>query len=828
MAERAGVPLLSGPYQDPLASAGSDAAASVREPSPTSDQEDAAPVSKMRRRWRLTSRKAAQSTLLPMEDSPGSSGATSSWQMVAPPCAPHFDVESISDGDDVRSPSFCGDSATNAPALSARSFFRPAPKPKAWQRPPVCLRFNSPFQVDQPEPKPVARPAGSCRNFRPQAAWRPHCPVQRERASWSTDAAPLPSFGNAHVYAKYPSQQESCLLDSTLRCPTPAPLPPRVEPPGALPAKAITFKAPRPLTEEAGFSRSMDAHAEVSRKNHLLFEQLCDMHFELSPVLGQISTSRYSEVLRNKLLAKVSDTTAARYLRSVQIFFTTFEELGGEIRNVEAGLLLDTFFSLSRCPEEGPLSNSLNVMKALRWYRKLLGLSPFPDLYSAAFASLVQPASGEKRESLPLPLSFHSFLERKVLDSETPAAEAIWAGSFLACIGGSLRFSDAQHVLWSSLCVSPFTLRGICYRTKTTKRGAPFAFLGFGTYSSGRDFGENWLSVWIFLLDKVWQDLRASFGAQVAPDCFFFTLGQQGFSPASYAQTLLRLRNFLQEAGIPQAQALSYTLHSLKVTMLSWMAQLDLPLSARTLQGHHALAGSMQLYSRDDVWPALRAQLSVWEAIQRGFTPMLPQHRGGQNPLQENAPVLSGFPQKRQTSSLSCFALSSDAQSFLAWQASQREADSASAALCSLPLQQQESQLPKPLCRAPQFEDSDGDVGPASEHTANDPEVPAGAPAWKEVEAAVEPAATASVVPLQGTPSCAEVRFLLSSSGIAHLSIFHSGSRMLCLACRSENCQFRCQPACGCFSEFSAASVLPSNARLCRRRACVIASAGDC
>ena len=40
MAERAGVPLLSGPYQDPLASAGSDAAASVREPSPTSDQED--------------------------------------------------------------------------------------------------------------------------------------------------------------------------------------------------------------------------------------------------------------------------------------------------------------------------------------------------------------------------------------------------------------------------------------------------------------------------------------------------------------------------------------------------------------------------------------------------------------------------------------------------------------------------------------------------------------------------------------------------------------------------------------------------------------------
>ena len=243
--------------------------------------------------------------------------------------------------------------------------------------------------------------------------------------------------------------------------------------------------------------RSLDSHEDLNLRNRVLFEQLCDTHSEISPVLGQISASRYSDILRNKLLAKVSDTTAARYLRSVQIFFTTFEELGGDVRNVEAGLLLDTFFSLSRCPEEGPLSNSLNMMKALRWYRKLRGLSPFPDLYSAAFASLVQPASGEKRESLPLPLSFHAFLERKVLDSATPQEEAMWAGSFLACIGGSLRFSDAQHILWSSLCISHFTLRGICCRTKTTKRGAPFAFLGFGAYSSSREFGMNWLSTWI-------------------------------------------------------------------------------------------------------------------------------------------------------------------------------------------------------------------------------------------------------------------------------------------------------------------------------------------
>ena len=266
--------------------------------------------------------------------------------------------------------------------------------------------------------------------------------------------------------------------------------------------------------------------------------------------------------------------------------------------------------------------------------------------------------------------------------------------------------------------------------------------------------------------------------------------------------------------------------------MLSWMAQLDLPLAARTPQGHHALAGSMQLYSRDDVWPALRAQLSVWEAVHRGFTPMLPQHRGGQAPLQENLPVLSGFSWTRREPSFSCFALSSDAQSFLAWQASQKAADSASTTLCSSLPPQQELPFPKPLCRAPQFEDSDGDTGPAAETTVNSDDIPAGTPAWKVEEsiAATVVASTATEEPaglLKGTPPCAEVRFLLSSSGIAHLAVFHSGSRMHCLACRSESCTFRCQPACGCFSEFSAASVLPASARLCRRRACVIASAGD-
>ena len=40
-------------------------------------------------------------------------------------------------------------------------------------------------------------------------------------------------------------------------------------------------------------------------------------------------------------------------------------------------------------------------------------------------------------------------------------------------------------------------------------------------------------------------------------------------------------------------------------------------------------------YSRDDVLPALRAQLHVLRAIRRGWFPLTPQARGAKSPLQE-------------------------------------------------------------------------------------------------------------------------------------------------------------------------------------------------
>ena len=166
----------------------------------------------------------------------------------------------------------------------------------------------------------------------------------------------------------------------------------------------------------------------------------------------------------------------------------------------------------------------------------------------------LRTATQEKRESKPLPLCFLAFLERTLLSGSASLEECIWAGSFLVAISASLRFAD-------SLCVSHFTLRGICFRTKTTQRGAPFGLISFGVASSSESWRLTWLSHWIAALDQVWHSLRSRFGPHTDPDCLFFlwNWNEAGFSPASYSQTLGKLCELLVKSGISAGQAQQHT-----------------------------------------------------------------------------------------------------------------------------------------------------------------------------------------------------------------------------------------------------------------------------
>ena len=122
------------------------------------------------------------------------------------------------------------------------------------------------------------------------------------------------------------------------------------------------------------------------------------------PHPGQTSCGGQHEAsIKAQLLSKISDTTAARYLRSVQLFFSGFEELGGQLANIDQDLFLDAFSTL--------------CLAALRMARSRktssrLSAGTRSCLCFHVLAGPLRTVTQEKRESKSLPLCFLAFLER--------------------------------------------------------------------------------------------------------------------------------------------------------------------------------------------------------------------------------------------------------------------------------------------------------------------------------------------------------------------------------------------------------------------------------
>lgn len=184
--------------------------------------------------------------------------------------------------------------------------------------------------------------------------------------------------------------------------------------------------------------------------------------------------------------------------------------------------------------------------------------------------------------------------------------------------------------------LAPNTLRGLCRVTKTTKVGQPFAVIlaGLTAFSSR----TSWVQHWLIALQTA---MERSHPFQ--PD-FTIPVLDSYHSPSmkaslSYSAALRALRWAMQTPwkgnNIKPTAAQNYTLHSLKVTLLSAGAQLRLPLRARQLQGHHRPSDSVQLYSRDDTVDALWLQQEISKATRDGWRPVRPMQRGGQTPISE-------------------------------------------------------------------------------------------------------------------------------------------------------------------------------------------------
>ena len=261
---------------------------------------------------------------------------------------------------------------------------------------------------------------------------------------------------------------------------------------------------------------------------------------------------------------------------------------------------------------------------------------------------LSQPVQ-DRKEALPLPLAVVVGWERRVCCPSAPQEQKLLLGSFLLALHGGLRFGDLQRVRLNTLSLTPSALRGICWQTKTTRRGQPFAVHLHGL--SGRDSASSWVLSFLHALQAAWEATEQHYGLSASPDFVLPALQNLGghrpvsaafHRPMSYSQALGCLRFFLSlpwrdmslPAPVSSTEEVAFTLHSLKVCLLAAGAQIRASEDARQHHGHHK-SPSVQLYSRDDTILAFDLQRSVAVACADGWRPARPIARGGQPPTLE-------------------------------------------------------------------------------------------------------------------------------------------------------------------------------------------------
>ena len=357
-----------------------------------------------------------------------------------------------------------------------------------------------------------------------------------------------------------------------------------------------------------------------------------------SSLLQQLRDSPNMQQHLDRLLDTFAASTLVKYLTALGQFLQVCTDLRVDISSITEIQLADVLLAcrLSKSSIKG-MSHVSMLIKAVRWAHRTLQIESLSVSLGSMISSFQKGISADRRESLPFSLFMLMHFERRILMRESSEFEVIILGMCLFLAFSGLRFSDMQRTAPASLHWSPSTLRGTCWRTKTSRSGQPFGLIGSGFLSTG---GYNWLFKFLQTLDGFFAMYGTGSEDYLVPDC-----DQDGLripaQPLSYAAALYLMRSVLDLPWRSQALGLgskcqSYTIHGLKSTLLSWSHQLDLPEEHRRLQGkHRPQQSSTRLYSRDDVHGALRLQEAIVAAVRGGFRPSTPLARGGQAPMEE-------------------------------------------------------------------------------------------------------------------------------------------------------------------------------------------------
>ena len=213
---------------------------------------------------------------------------------------------------------------------------------------------------------------------------------------------PKPVPRDAAFYARYPSVEQQVSPASAAEVSS------QVTSAGAPRPKdtqVVKWKPPAPKSG-SGFVSNRAGHQERSAVVLRLFLQVCVIFRPLSRILASIEGSLHVAQFQARLLDKVADTAALRYLRSVLLLVQTVDDLGGALQSLSDAVAADVLHRAG----EGPLGHPSNVLKAIRWLARRIEPEPFPNLWSSLFV-FSGSGSTERKESIPLPCGFVAWVE---------------------------------------------------------------------------------------------------------------------------------------------------------------------------------------------------------------------------------------------------------------------------------------------------------------------------------------------------------------------------------------------------------------------------------
>ena len=358
-------------------------------------------------------------------------------------------------------------------------------------------------------------------------------------------------------------------------------------------------------------------------------------------ICREFSTQKTFPTVIRQLLCHIGPSTLDLYSRAIATTWTWMRRLGIDWPDLNLQFLVEILHLAKDASKNDVQANRLQpqyILRGLRWLAKTALVEHLEPILNNVLISSFVKGSGapkDRREAMPLPLLILILWEDALKSSLTPTWVKLLLGGFLLATWGSLRFADLQRIELSSLNLADNCLRGTCRMTKTTRSGQPFAVLLAGF--SADTATSSWVFHWLRALHQATDQL-----SHFDPDFIIPTMDSLHCptfsSPLSYAAALRALRWACQtpwdRPRLSSSSAQNFTLHSLKVSMLSVAAQLRLPHKDRQIQGHHT-GGSVQLYSRDDTIDALWVQTQISTSVRLGWRPMRPQHRGGQAPVQD-------------------------------------------------------------------------------------------------------------------------------------------------------------------------------------------------